>query len=51
MTPSGDQDYFHPRFICTLKCRQISLGDLELGVEQGAVNIHGEQADGGIRHK
>ena len=46
--PTRYQDDLNSRFTRALERRQIRLGDLELGVEQGAVNVNGEQSDGQI---
>lgn len=51
VTASGDHYDFDALFIRAPQCSQISFGDLKLGVEQGAVNIDGEQADGRRHHR
>ena len=50
MPPSGYQDDLYAFLVGTAQGGQISPGDLKLGIEQGAVNVGGQQADGKCHH-
>jgi len=46
MASAGDQNDFNPLVVGPAQGLQVFLGYAELRVQQGAVNIDGNQADG-----
>jgi hypothetical protein len=48
VTPAGDQDHFNSFLIGPLQGFQVLLGYSELRVQQGTVNVDGNQANGRI---
>ncbi len=51
VTPASDQNDFNPLRMGVPKSRKVDLGNLELGIEQGAIDINGNQANGIDGHK
>src|SRR5438105_2971095 len=50
MATSGDQDDFDTGFMSAAQRGQVEIGDLKFRVEQGAVDIRGEETDWKLHH-
>ena len=48
--PSSHQDDLNAKLVGSLERLQVRVGNLKLRIEQGTVNIDGDQSDGKLHH-